>query len=158
MEENHAGSTVKVSATTEIAQELQPRFVGGDPPDLIDNSGENAIGFSTILDQLEDLNDVLDAPNLEGTKIRDTLFGGVEAPGTFDGKLAALNYVLTVYAVWYSASLFKDNGWTPPTTWDEAIDARRRGQEGGQVPLPLGQGGGDLLPDHGDRVGDQGGR
>src|SRR5262245_28962603 len=26
MEKNHAGSTVKVSATTEIAQELQPRF------------------------------------------------------------------------------------------------------------------------------------
>jgi N-acetylglucosamine transport system substrate-binding protein len=121
METNQAGSTVKVSATTEIAQELQPRFVGGDPPDLIDNSGENAIGFSTILDQLEDLGDVLDANNLEGTKIRDTLFGGVEAPGTFDGKLAALNYVLTVYAVWYSASLFKQFGWEPPKTWDEAI-------------------------------------
>ena len=121
MEENFAGSTVKVSATTEIAQELQPRFVGGDPPDLIDNSGENAIGFSTILDQLEDLGDVLDANNLEGTPIRDTLFGGVEAPGTFDGKLAALNYVLTVYAVWYSASLFEENGWTPPQTWDDAI-------------------------------------
>ena len=121
MEENQDGSTVEVSATTEIAQELQPRFVGGDPPDLIDNSGENAIGFSTILDQLEDLNDVLDANNLEGTKIRDTLFGGVEAPGTFDGKLAALNYVLTVYAVWYSASLFKQFDWVPPTTWDEAI-------------------------------------
>jgi N-acetylglucosamine transport system substrate-binding protein len=122
MEKNHDGSSVKVSATTEIAQELQPRFVGGDPPDLIDNSGENAIGFSTILDQLEDLGDVLDADNLEGTRIRDTLFGGVETPGTFDGKLAALNYVLTVYAVWYSASMFTEFGWTPPTTWDEAID------------------------------------
>jgi len=121
MQDGFPGSTVKVSATTEIAQELQPRFVGGDPPDLIDNSGENAIGFSTILDQLEDLGDVLDAPNLEGTTIRDTLFGGVEAPGTFDGKLAAINYVLTVYAVWYSASLFEQNGWTPPETWDDAI-------------------------------------
>jgi N-acetylglucosamine transport system substrate-binding protein len=122
MEKNHAGSTVKVSPTTKIAQELQPRFVGGNPPDLIDNSGENAIGFSTILDQLEDLSDVLDAKTLEGTTIRDTLFGGVEEPGTYDGKLAALNYVLTVYAVWYSASLFDENSWTPPKTWDEAMD------------------------------------
>lgn len=121
MQKNHAGSSVKVSPTTKIAQELQPRFVGGNPPDLIDNSGENAIGFSTILDQVEDLKDVLDANTLEGTKIRDTLFGGVEEPGTYDGKLAALNYVLTVYAVWYSASLFKENGWTPPKTWDEAM-------------------------------------
>lgn len=122
MQKNHAGSTVKVSPTTKIAQELQPRFVGGNPPDLIDNSGENAIGFSTILDQVEDLSDVLDANTLEGTKIRDTLFGGVEEPGTYDGKLAALNYVLTVYAVWYSASLFEENSWAPPTTWDEAMD------------------------------------
>ena len=68
MEKNHAGSTVKVSPTTKIATELQPRFVGGNPPDLIDNSGADAIGFSTILDQLEDLNDVLDAPNLEGRR------------------------------------------------------------------------------------------
>ncbi|MFC7494033.1 MULTISPECIES: N-acetylglucosamine/diacetylchitobiose ABC transporter substrate-binding protein [unclassified Nocardioides] len=122
MEKNFSGSTVKVSATTEIAQELQPRFVGGDPPDLIDNSGENAIGFATILDQLEDLSDVLDADSLEGVPIRDTLFGGVEEPGTFGDKFAALNYVMTVYAVWYSASLFEENGWTPPQTWDEAID------------------------------------
>ena len=121
MQKNHAGSTVKVSPTTKIATELQPRFVGGNPPDLIDNSGADAIGFSTILDQLDDLKDVLDANNLEGTKIRDTLFGGVEEPGTYDGKLAALNYVLTVYAVWYSASLFEQNGWTPPKTWDEAM-------------------------------------
>ena len=121
MEKNHAGSTVKVSPTTKIATELQPRFVGGNPPDLIDNSGADAIGFSTILDQLEDLKDVLDANNLEGQQIRDTLFGGVEEPGTYDGKLAALNYVLTVYAVWYSASLFEENGWTPPKTWDEAM-------------------------------------
>ncbi len=121
MEKNHAGSSVKVSPTTKIAQELQPRFVGGNPPDLIDNSGENAIGFSTILDQVEDLKDVLDANTLEGTTIRDTLFGGVEEPGTYDGKLAALNYVLTVYAVWYSASLFEENSWTPPKTWDEAM-------------------------------------
>ncbi|KAA1424421.1 carbohydrate ABC transporter, N-acetylglucosamine/diacetylchitobiose-binding protein [Mumia zhuanghuii] len=132
MQKNHEGSTVKVSPTTEISQELQPRFVAGDPPDLIDNSGENSIGFSTILDQVEDLSDVLDANNLEGTKIRDTLFGGVEAPGTFDGKLAALNYVMTVYAVWYSSSLFEENGWTPPKTWDEALDLGAKAKAAGK--------------------------
>lgn len=116
------GSTAEISPSTQIAAELQPRFVGGNPPDLIDNSGAQSIGFNTILDQLEDLTDVIDAPNLEGVAIRDTLYGGVLAPGTFDGKLAAINYALTVYAVWYSSSLFEENGWTPPTTWAEAIE------------------------------------
>ena len=118
----HEGSTVEVSPSTQIASELQPRFVGGNPPDLIDNSGAQSIGFNTILDQLEDLTDVIDAPNLEGVTIRDTLYGGVLSPGTFGGKLAAINYALTVYGVWYSGSLFEENGWTPPTTWAEALE------------------------------------
>jgi N-acetylglucosamine transport system substrate-binding protein len=116
--------TVKptVAPSTNIAQELQPRFVGGNPPDLVDNSGANAIGISTIIDQLEDLTSVIDAKNLEGSVIKDTLYQGVTTPGTFDGRFVALNYALTVYALWYSASLFEENGWTPPKTWDEALD------------------------------------
>ena len=120
--QTHEGSAVEVKPSTLIATELQPRFASGDPPDLIDNSGREQIGFNTILEQIEDLNDVFDAPNLEGTTIRDTLFPGVESPGTFGDKFAAINYVMTVYAVWYSASLFEENGWTPPTTWEEARD------------------------------------
>jgi len=121
LEKTHAGSKVTVKPSTQIAQELQPRFVGGNPPDLIDNSGANAIGLNTIVDQLEDLKDVFEAKNLEGTTIKDTLYPGVEAPGTINGKLAAINYVQTVYAIWYSAALFEENGWTVPKTWDEAI-------------------------------------
>lgn len=119
MEKAQKGLSVKVSASTKIAQELQPRFVSGNPPDLVDNSGANSIGWNTILDQLEDLTDVLDAKNLEGEKIRDTLYGGVEAPGTFGDKFAALNYVMTVYGLWYSDSVFKENGFQAPTSWQD---------------------------------------
>jgi N-acetylglucosamine transport system substrate-binding protein len=118
----HPTVTPAVAPSTNIAQELQPRFVSGNPPDLIDNSGAKAIGISTIVDQLEDLTSVIEAKNLEGGVIKDTLFGGVLDPGTFGGKLAALNYSLTVYALWYSAALFEENGWTPPKTWEEALD------------------------------------
>ncbi|WP_166852947.1 extracellular solute-binding protein, partial [Isoptericola sp. BMS4] len=114
------------------ATELQPRFVGGNPPDLVDNSGAQSIGFNTILDQLEDLTDVIDAPNLEGTTIRDTLYGGVLAPGTYGDKFAALNYVLTVYGVWYSGSLFEENGWAPPTTWAEAKELGAEAKKAGK--------------------------
>lgn len=113
------GVSAKVSASTKIAQELQPRFVGGNPPDLVDNSGANSIGWNTILDQLEDLSDVLESENLEGKKISDTLFDGVKAPGTFGDKFAAINYVFTTYGLWYSGSLFKDNGWEAPKTWQD---------------------------------------
>ncbi len=134
MEGNKAldGVTVKVSSSTKIAQELQPRFVGGNPPDLIDNSGANSIGWNTILDQLEELDDVLEADNLEGEKISDTLFGGVKDPGTFDGKFKALNYVMTVYGLWYSSSLFEANGWDLPKSWQDLTDLGAKAKEQGK--------------------------
>ncbi|MGW7681056.1 N-acetylglucosamine/diacetylchitobiose ABC transporter substrate-binding protein [Kribbella sp. NPDC054772] len=122
VQQKQSGSTVKVSPSTQIAQQLQPRFVGGNPPDLIDNSGANQIGFNTILDQLETLDDVFEANNYEGKKISDTLYAGVKEPGTFGDKFVAINYVLTLYGLWYSDSLFKANGWTPPKTYDELLD------------------------------------
>ncbi|MGG5172319.1 N-acetylglucosamine/diacetylchitobiose ABC transporter substrate-binding protein [Pseudarthrobacter sp. J1738] len=139
LEKAQAGSTAKISPSTDISQELQPRFAGGNPPDLIDNSGAKSIGFNTILPQLEDLTSVIEAKNLEGTVIKDTLYDGVLAPGTFDGKLAAINYVLTVYAVWYSSSLFEANGWTPPKTWDEAFELGEKAKAKGKYLFVWGK-------------------
>jgi N-acetylglucosamine transport system substrate-binding protein len=122
MAKQSLGVTAKVDAITNIAQSLQPKFVAGNPPDLVDNSGANAIGISTIRSQLAELSDVLASNNYEGKKISDTLYTGVTKPGTLDGKFLVLNYVLTVYAIWYSKSLFDANGWTVPKTWAEAYD------------------------------------
>ncbi len=116
-----SGSTVKVTPATNIAQTLQPRFVAGNPPDVIDNSGAGLIAINTIRDQLEDLTDVVEAKNYEGVPIKDTLYAGVTDSGTFDGKFVQLNYVLTVYALWYSASLFEAEGWEVPKTYDEML-------------------------------------
>lgn len=132
VEKLQKGSTVKVTAATNIAQTLQPRFVAGNPPDVIDNSGAGLIGINTIRDQLEDLTSVIEAKNYEGKVIKDTLYPGVVEPGTFDGKFVQLNYVLTVYAVWYSASLFEANGWTVPKTWDEALELGAKAKEQGK--------------------------
>ncbi|MBC9713135.1 carbohydrate ABC transporter, N-acetylglucosamine/diacetylchitobiose-binding protein [Streptomyces sp. TRM66268-LWL] len=127
-----SGVKVDVKPVVDIAPELQPRFVGGNPPDLIDNSGEDQIGFLGILDQLETLDDVLEANNYEGTKIADTIYAGVKNPGTYNGKFVALNYVMTVYGVWYSQSLFEANGWTAPKTWDEAYELGKKAKEKGK--------------------------
>ncbi|MDX6250254.1 MAG: N-acetylglucosamine transport system substrate-binding protein [Kribbellaceae bacterium] len=139
VQQKHSGSTVKVAQSTQIAQQLQPRFVGGNPPDLIDNSGANAIGFNTILDQLAPLDDVFEANNLEGTKIADTLYPGAKAPGTFDGKFLAMNYVLTLYGLWYSESLFKENGWEPPKTYDALLDLGAKAKAKGKYLFVWGK-------------------
>jgi N-acetylglucosamine transport system substrate-binding protein len=130
VEAKQQGVTVKVTPVTKVAQTLQPRFVAGNPPDVVDNSGAGEIGINSIRDQLAELTDVIEAKNYEGTVIKDTLYPGVTNPGTFDGKFIALNYALTVYAIWYSASLFEQNGWTVPKTYEEmlALGAEAKGK------------------------------
>ena len=76
VEAKQSGVTVKVTPTTKVAQTLQPRFVAGNPPDVIDNSGAGLIGINTIRDQLAELTDVIEAKNYEGTVIKDTLYPG----------------------------------------------------------------------------------
>lgn len=139
MQTKNAGSTVKVTPATNIAQTLQPRFVAGNPPDVIDNSGAGLIGINTIREQLADLTDVINANNYEGTKIADTLYPGVTAPGTFDGKFVQLNYVLTVYALWYSASLFESEGWTVPKTYEEMYELGGKAKAKGKYLLGWGK-------------------
>ncbi len=134
------GITVKVTQSNQIAQELQPRFVAGDPPDVIDNSGAGSIGMATIVDQLEDLTQVLEAPSYEGTKIADTVYvDAIKKAGTYNGKLAAINYAVSIYALWYSASLFRENGWTPPTTYAEAMELGAKAKAKGKYLFLFGK-------------------
>jgi N-acetylglucosamine transport system substrate-binding protein len=67
-----------------------------------------------------------------GEVYRDTRYPGDVQPTTFDDKLAAVNYVQTVFAVWHSKTLFDQHGWTAPTTWDEAkalgAEAKKEGK------------------------------
>jgi N-acetylglucosamine transport system substrate-binding protein len=139
VEAKQSGVTVKVTPVTKVAQTLQPRFVAGDPPDVIDNSGAGEIGINTIRDQLAELNDVIEAKNYEGAVIKDTLYPGVTEPGTFDGKFIVLNYALTVYAIWYSASLFEQNGWTVPKTYEEMLSLGEEAKGKGKYLLGWGK-------------------
>ena len=155
----HEGSTANVSPSTQIAPELQPRFVGGNPPDLIDNSGRPA-------DRLQHDPRPARGPDRRSSTPRTSraprsatrCTAACAAPGTFGDKFVALNYALTVYAVWYSSSLFEANGWTPPTTWDEAKELGAKAKEKGKYLFLWGKEAATLLPDDGHRVGDQGGR
>jgi N-acetylglucosamine transport system substrate-binding protein len=46
---------------------------------------------------------------------------------------------MTVYGIWYSASLFGDNGWTVPTTWEEAKELGAKAKDKGKYLLGWGK-------------------
>jgi N-acetylglucosamine transport system substrate-binding protein len=108
-----------------VGEAMQPRFVAGNPPDVVDNTGAGRLDIATLVgsNQLSDLSELLDAPALDGSgkKLKETLLPGVVDDGTFGGKMVALNFTYTVWGVWYSKPFFEQRGWAYPKTWDDMV-------------------------------------
>ena len=108
-----------------LGAQLQPRFVDGTPPDVIDNSGAGNLDTAALVaeNQLADLADLMAAPSYdtEGKTFADTLVAGSQADGVFDGKQLYLNWALTVIGVWYSSTWMQSKGYSYPKTWTDFI-------------------------------------
>ncbi|GAA1573247.1 MULTISPECIES: N-acetylglucosamine/diacetylchitobiose ABC transporter substrate-binding protein [Leucobacter] len=130
---------LKVTPSTQIAQQVQPRFVAGTPPDLLHSAGSGSIPVASMLPDIEDLTSVTNAMNLDGEPIADTLYPGVLDLAKYDGKLAAVNYSLNVHAMWYSKSMFDKYGWEAPKTWDEAMELGAAAKKEGKYLFTWGK-------------------
>jgi N-acetylglucosamine transport system substrate-binding protein len=117
------GANISHKAITDIRQQMQPLFNAGNPPDVVDNAGAEAMPISTLADtgQLTDLTQLFDAEAIgqPGTKIRNTLNPVALESAMYSGKPMVLNYALQVYGLWYDKALFDERGWQPAQTWDE---------------------------------------
>ncbi|WP_229399968.1 N-acetylglucosamine/diacetylchitobiose ABC transporter substrate-binding protein [Micromonospora okii] len=114
---------VKHQATQAVSTVLQPRFASGNPPEFVNNSGEKLMDYGALVadGQLYDLTELWDAPSVDdpSKKVRDTVVPGTVETGSFNGKPYVLYYVSTVFGIWYSGKLFKENGWAPAKDWSE---------------------------------------
>ncbi|MBT2526969.1 N-acetylglucosamine/diacetylchitobiose ABC transporter substrate-binding protein [Streptomyces sp. ISL-99] len=117
---------IKFSSTQKIRSQLQPRFNGGTPPDLIDNSGAEQMDMGVLVGkkQLTDLTPLLDAASIDdpSKKVRDTLRPGIVEMGQFDGDpVWIMYYAYTVYGVWYSETALEKLDATYPENWDDML-------------------------------------
>jgi N-acetylglucosamine transport system substrate-binding protein len=137
----YPNAKINLTSTVNI-NSLQPRFTGGNPPDMVNDSGAQKIPLAALAggNQLADLAPLLDAPSLDDPNrtVRDTILPDAIPVGTYDGKMLVLNYVLSTYGVWYSASTFAKHGWTFPTEWSEFISFAEELKKAGMSPMGFG--------------------
>jgi N-acetylglucosamine transport system substrate-binding protein len=138
-ETNYPKAKVKFRATQKITSELQPRFNGGTPPDLIDNSGAEQMDMGVLVGQkqLTDLSALLDSASVDdpAKKVRDTLRPGIVEMGQFDGKeVWILYYAYTVYGVWYSQKALDSLDEKYPETWDQMLKVCEKAKKKGMAP------------------------
>jgi N-acetylglucosamine transport system substrate-binding protein len=122
-----------------VGEAMQPRFVAGDPPDVVDNTGAGRLDIATLVSakQVTDLSELLDAPAFDqpGKKLRDTLLPGVVSDGTFGNQPVALNFTYTVWGIWYSKALFSERGWVYPDSWAGMLALCEEIKKSGTAPL-----------------------
>ncbi|MCX3062562.1 N-acetylglucosamine/diacetylchitobiose ABC transporter substrate-binding protein [Streptomyces beihaiensis] len=133
---NFPKAKVDFHTTQKIQSELQPKFNGGTPPDLIDNSGAEQMDMGVLSSkkQLTDLTPLLDAPSYDdpSKKVRDTLRPGIVEMGQFDGApVWVLYYAYTTYGVWYSKTNLGKLDLEYPKTWDEMLAACAKAKKKG---------------------------
>ncbi len=118
----HPENEMSVEGIQQVSEILRPRFISGNPPDVIDNSGAFHIPMDSLVadDQLADLAPLMEAPALDtpGKTFAETLFPSSQLDGVFDGRQLYLNIAFTVSGIWHSSSLFEEKGWEYPRTWD----------------------------------------
>lgn len=122
----HPENEMSVEGIQQVSEILRPRFIAGNPPDVIDNSGAFNIPMDSLVadDQLADLAPLMEAPSLDtpGKTFGETLFASSQLDGVFDGRQLYLNIAFTVSGIWHSQSLFEEMGWEYPRTWDGMMD------------------------------------
>jgi N-acetylglucosamine transport system substrate-binding protein len=135
----YAGAALAPKVTSKLSAMMQPRFASSTPPDVLLNTGDQPLDLRRLVrdDQLADLKPLLDAPSWddEGSTVADALLPGMLDFGRYDGTQRTLNYVATVYGLWYSASQFQRNGWDVPRTWPQLLALGTEMKAAGIGPL-----------------------
>jgi len=115
------GVTVDLWGVPEIWNQLQPRFIADDPPDVV--AAVQLIDHAALIaeNQIMPLNALLDSPayGQPDTMFKDTVVSGMLDGGKRDGNYYLFPWNAVTYGIFYNQGLFEDMGWETPQNWDE---------------------------------------
>ena len=126
--ESCTGATVDYQADKQFEQQVLVRAQAGNPPDIA------IVPQPGLLAQLVATGKVVKAPQAVSDNV-DKFWGQAwKDLGTVDGTFYAAPSGASVKSlVWYSPKMFKDNGWTIPTTLDELMALSNKIADAGQI-------------------------
>lgn len=130
------GVTVEVSGNPRVWEQLRPRMVAGNPPDLM-FPGWGMDHWALVEEgQVMALDAALDGPGPDGQgKWRDSFDPNILKLCQRDGKTYMLPYYTMIWGWWYDPGVFAKHGWTPPKTFDELLALAPKIKAAGMAPI-----------------------
>ncbi|MBX3097269.1 MAG: extracellular solute-binding protein [Fimbriimonadaceae bacterium] len=134
--ESHPDLIIKVEGNPRVWEQLKPRLVAGDPPDLM-YPGWGMDHWALVADgQLMTLDAALDSPAAGGNGTwRDTFEPALLKLGQQNGRTYVLPYFFNVNGWWYDKSVFDANGWAPPQNYTELLSLCEKIKAKGIAPI-----------------------
>lgn len=135
-ESKNPGVTVKVSGDPRVWEQLRPRFVGDNPPDLT-FPGWGMDHWALVEEgQVFALDDALNSKPAEGEGTwKDSFEPSLLALGQKDGHQYVLPYYFSVLGWWYDPGVFAKNGWKAPANYDELLALCEKIKAKGIAPI-----------------------
>ncbi|MBA3725624.1 MAG: extracellular solute-binding protein, partial [Armatimonadetes bacterium] len=121
-ESKHPVLKIKVEGNPRIWEQLRPRFIGGNPPDLCYPGWGMDHWALAEEGQLMAFDEALAGKPYEGEGTwGETFEPSILALGKLEGKQYVLPHFFNVLGWWYDPGIFTKNGWTPPKTYEELL-------------------------------------
>lgn len=132
----NAGATVKVEGNPRVWEQIQPRMVSGNPPDLMFPGWGMDHWALAEEGEIMDLGEALKSPGADGkTPWGETFEPSLLKLAQLDGKQVTLPYYVMMYGWWYKPDVFAKNGWKAPKTYTELLALAPKIKAAGMAPI-----------------------
>ena len=126
---------IQYESTKEFEAQIGSLAQGGNPPDLA------IFPQPGLLADLATRGYIQPAPEGVAANVADGWSEDWAAYGTVEGQLVGAPLMASVKGfIWYSPSLFEENGWAVPETWDDLLALTQTIADSGRVPWCAGFG------------------
>lgn len=131
--------TVNMEITPQVNELLQTKFASGDVPDVAVLSYGSAIATAVVEDHaLMELTALYEGPGLEDkTPLKDQVLDGLLDSTPYSPYGDGVPYFAPVTAapngLFYNKTLFEQNGWEVPVTWDDFFELGDKAKEKGHA-------------------------
>lgn len=135
-EKTHPNVVIKVWGNPRVWEQLRPRFVKGNPPDLtwpgwgMDYWGLVAEGKVLAMDKY-----LQTKAYGQDKKWIDTFDKRLLDKGKYEGHYYIMPFNQNVFGWWYNVDMFKKHGWQPPKTYDELLVLCEKIKQAGIAPI-----------------------
>ena len=135
----YPGVKIEMQISPTVGDIIRPQIVAGDVPDFLslnDNDQTGLVASMIKEGALLDITDLFDQPALgTDSALKDVLIEGIlnttKCSPYGDGKVYLAPFNTSPMGLVYNKTLFEENGWTLPVTWDDFFALSEKATEQG---------------------------